>query len=579
MAAAFALLLAAAHVHAAPAGPVLTRVVDPANPATTDVYESGGAAWLDLNGDGYLDLFVPHGNLSNQNNSLYLHTTGMAFQKVVTGPEVADGGTSIGAMWGDWNQDGHPDLFVVNRSDWGNFLYAGTGDTTFTKITGQAVENDQGDSNSGSWIDIDGDGDLDLYVVNFNGDDFLYLNSGPPDYTLTRTVVPSLTPGSEFSIHGAWADFDNDGDEDLFTCNAGTQNDYLFVNGGALSFTKRVLGDGLSSLGASWGDYDNDGYLDLFVTHHGQPGVLYHNSGPPNFDLTPMSTAVFPADVSNGVGSAWGDVDNDGDLDLFVANDGGNNFLYLNGGPPGYAFTRVTTGAAVNDGGNSFGCSWADVNRDGALDLFVANRANQVNFLYRNDGPVGNWLGVRCIGTLSNASAVGAIVRVLATLGGVPRWQMQQVTPLTGYNSQNLELHFGLGDAAIVDSVVVRWPSGHVDVLADHIVNQLVTITEGEATSGVSSALPRDGVTLRLASPNPARGALALQYTLPHAERVTLDLLDVTGRRLALLQDRVEDAGLHGLHYDRLGSVPPGVCWCRLRAGTDVRTVRLAVVH
>ncbi len=391
------LLHAVAAVSAQAAAPVLTRIVDPSNPVTTETFESGGAAWMDLDRDGFLDLFVPHGNLTSQNNSLFLHTTGMGFQRVVTGPVVSDGGSSIGGVWGDWNRDGHVDLFVTNRNGFGNFLYAGQGDTSFASVAGTAVVDDRANSNSGSWLDIDNDGDLDLYVVNFNGDDFLYVNGGPPAYTLIRTVVPTLTPGAEFSIHGAWADWDNDGDEDLFVGNAGTQNDYLFINGGGLSFTRRTFSDALSSLGASWGDYDNDGYMDLVVANYGgQVSVLYHNGGPPQFALSPVSAAVFPAVAASAVGSAWGDVDNDGDLDLFVTNDGGSGSLYVNAGPPAYTFLRQ----AMADVGQSFGCNWADIDRDGDLDLFVANRANQVDFLYRNDtAPSGSWFGVRCVGT------------------------------------------------------------------------------------------------------------------------------------------------------------------------------------
>lgn len=563
-------------VHGAP---TLTRVVDPTNPVTTEACESGGAGWIDLNGDGFLDLFVPNGNLTSQDNSLFVHTSGLSFQKVATGPVVHDGGTSIGGVWGDWNRDGHPDLFVTNRASFGNFLYQGVGDTAFVKVTGVAAVDDRANSNSASWVDVDNDGELDLYVVNFGSADFLYANSGAPSFALVPTPVPSLTPGAEFSIHGTWADFDNDGDEDFFVGNAGTQNDYLYVNGGGLTFAKRVLPDGRSSLGASWGDFDQDGWLDLFVVNRGNPSILYRNEGPPGFALTAVAPAIYTPDLANSVGSAWGDADNDGDLDLFVSNDGSPSFFYLNAGPPTYALTRTDPGAPLTQVVPSFGCSWADVDRDGDLDLFVANEVNVPNDLYRNDGPAGHWLAIECAGTQSNPSGVGAIVRVLATIGGVPRWQMQQVMPLTGYNSQNLELHFGLAEATVVDSLVIRWPSGLIDAFTLVGGDHVVTVTEGLGATDAPATVPPRGLSLALRSPNPASNTVAFEYALASPAHVRLDLVDVAGRSVAVLENRRVEAGTHRVRYDRLGELPSGRYWGRLRAGEATVRVPIAIMH
>ncbi len=162
------------------------RVTDPAHPFLTDAYESGGASWIDLVGDGALDVFVANGNLSIQPNTLYRNTRAGSFVRVVTGPVAADGGSSIGGAFGDFDHDGRPDLFVTNRNNFGNFLYRGLGDTLFEKVTAVPPVTDIANSNSSSWVDVDGDGDLDLYVVNFNGPDYLYINSGGPGFTFAR---------------------------------------------------------------------------------------------------------------------------------------------------------------------------------------------------------------------------------------------------------------------------------------------------------------------------------------------------------------------------------------------------------
>ncbi len=465
----------------------LTIVTDTTNPIITDIYESGGGSWIDVNRDGYLDLFVAHGNLSNQNNSLYLNDRKGGYIKVTTGAIVTDGGSSIGSTWGDYNNDGKLDCFVTNRANFGNFLYLGNGDSTFTKVTAGSIVTDRANSNSSSWIDLDGDGVLDLYVVNFQGNDYFYHNNGAPNFDFTR--IDSVSPvgdGGNFSIPGAWADLNNDRRPDLFVGNAGSQNDMIYTNYGNFQFAHVVIADGKSTLGASWGDYDNDGNPDLVVANYSNNGnLLYHNSGSPDYSLDPVAGSAIAANAGNCVGSSWGDYDNDGYLDLFIGNDGGASFLYHNDGPPNYTFTRITTGDPVTRVGNSFGCVWVDYDDDGFLDLFVANRLNQHNFLYHNSGNLNHWIEFNLTGTATNRAAIGAKVRIKATINGSSFWQLREVPAQTGYNSQNLTLHFGLGDAVIVDSVKVEWPSGTDDLFEGIPGNSHYYIAEHDSTPPV----------------------------------------------------------------------------------------------
>ncbi|HLX12166.1 MAG TPA: CRTAC1 family protein [Bacteroidota bacterium] len=468
----------------------LTRVTDISNPVVTDVYESGGGAWIDVNRDGYLDLFVAHGNLSSQNNTLYINDRNGGFIRITSGAITNDGGSSIGSTWGDYNNDGKIDCFVTNRANFGNFFYQGNGDGTFAKIVTGSIVTDRANSNSSSWVDIDGDGLLDLYVVNFQGNDYFYKNNGAPSYSFTRidTILP-VGDGANFSIPGAWGDMNNDRRPDLFVGNAGNQNDELYINNGNLQFTKVTFGDGRNTLGASWGDYDNDGNLDLIATGYvNEKCILYHNSGPAGYTLTPVAGSSVSADSGNFVGSAWGDFNNDGYLDLFLANDGGPSELFLNDGPPNYTFTEVTTGDPVESVGNSFGAVWVDYDGDGFLDLFVANRANEQNFLYHNGGNGNHWMEFDLTGTASNRSAIGAKVRIKATINGNSFWQLREVPAQTGYNSQTLTLHFGLGDAATVDSIKVEWPSGNDDIFTNAPSNRHLYIAERDSSAPALSA-------------------------------------------------------------------------------------------
>jgi len=558
-----------------------TKITDITNPVVTDQYESGGGSWIDVNNDGWLDLFVANGNLTSQNNSLYINRRKGNFTKVMTGAVVNDGGSSIGGAFGDYNADGNPDLFVTNRNFFKNFLYRGTGDSTFIKITTGNIVTDSSNSNCGHWVDIDRDGDLDLFVINFQGNDFLYLNSGAPSYNFTKIDTAAfLLNAADFSIPAAWGDFNNDRFPDLFVGNAGTQNDFIYKNNGNLSFSKTILADGRSTLGASFGDFNNDGYLDLFVANYlNQNNILYRNSGPPDYSFIRIDTGVVSNDGGSSVGSCWGDVDNDGDLDLFVSNDNGeNNFLYLNSGAPGYGFTKITTGAIVNDGGNSFGNVFGDYNNDGAIDLFVANRLNQNNFLYLNNGNSNKWLGVKCRGALSNRSAIGSKVKVKALINGQPVWQMREIVSQSGYNSENLVLNFGLGNATAADSIIVQWISGTNSVFTNVPFNRYVTLSEDGTINSINDniAIP-DKFTLSQNYPNPFNPVTQMEFGISNMGFVSLKVYNVLGEEIKTLINEIKPAGKYETTFDG-SNLSSGIYFYTMKAGEIVITKRMLLL-
>ena len=494
---------------------VATLIIDPAftkitaGPIVNDGGDSTGAAWADYDGDGNLDLFVS--NFGTPLNFLYHNNGDGSFTRITAGEIATDDANSEGCVWGDYDNDGQLDLFVAVGLNGNDLLYHNNGDGTFTKITNGSVVTSGGSSRGCAWGDYDNDGYIDLFVCNERGqNNFLFHNNG--DGTFTRITSGKIVSDGGNSTGCAWADYDNDGYLDLFVAN-NNENNFLYHNNRDGTFTKitsgRIVTDGGSSLGAAWGDYDNDGFLDLFVANANQRNFLYHNNGDGTFGK--ITSGAIVVDVGYSWGAAWADYDNDGFLDLFVANGppsgpGQNDFLYHNNGDG--TFTKVTTGSLVNDGAIGDGCAWGDYDHDGFLDLFVTNLNGQNNLLYRNNGNSNHWLVVQCAGRVSNRAAIGAKVRVQTTLLGLARSQLREISGGSGYASQNaLSAHFGLGAAARIDLVRIEWPSGIVQELKDLQPDQYVKVAEPSRLEVLGR---NDGMELQFV----LRGGQGLRYAI-----------------------------------------------------------------
>jgi hypothetical protein len=528
-----------------------------------------GCAWGDYDNDGFIDLFVCnfHDPSGTQQDFLYHNLGDGTFQRITNLPMVNASAWATGAAWGDYDNDGNLDLFVTrpgNNGNGPNTLYHNDGGGKFTKVTTGLLVTQSLTSHAGIWADFDNDGFLDLFVANFRysdtvpaPDNYLYYNNGNGGFQRVSFGAKSIGTGDSFDA--AAADFNNDGWIDLVVAQGATysikENTLPFTNNHNRTFTlltNSVIFTNLANSAAvAWGDYDNDGLLDLFVSNNSANSdlnnFLYHNNGDGTFTL--VTNSIFGLEKGSSTGCAWGDYDNDGWLDLFVAHVGRydanfnvvtqqNNCLYHNNGDG--TFTKISSGSPVNEAGYSFGCAWGDYDNDGFLDLFVSNgfvQQSANNFLYHNGGNSNNWINFRLIGTVSNRSAIGAKVRVKATIAGKPIWQMREISGGSGHGCQNdLRANFGLGDATNVDVVRIEWPSGSVQELHEVSPKQFLTVTEP----------PRLFATLTNGVPQfTLKGGRGFQYQIVGAVRLTgiwnwsdLGILTITNQNgTALITD------------------------------------------
>ncbi|MFC2089064.1 FG-GAP repeat domain-containing protein, partial [Calditrichota bacterium] len=333
-----------------------------------------GSAWADYDLDGDDDMFYAgyvSTLLRNNGDGTFTDVGDESGVKAATAPSDSfNAGHS--ASWGDFDNDGDPDIFVLAQFG-GRVLLENNGDNTFKDITSLAGLIVQSNSAfSVNWVDYNRDGNLDIYT----SDGFLFENTGNKSFI---DVSNETGIGSSSYQGTSWADFDNDGDLDLITHGGQYRNDEgMFVD---ITSSTGILSSSSFGGGLAWGDYNNDGFLDLYMTRSDlSPSSLYKNNGNGNFTDVTSSTFV---EVGDAIASAWGDIDNDGDLDLFVSrpsNPDSAYILFRNNDDD--TFTDISYLANIT-AGNSWptpiqpgqGASFVDYNKDGDLDLYISNQS------------------------------------------------------------------------------------------------------------------------------------------------------------------------------------------------------------
>ena len=493
---------------------------------------SAGLALFDYDRDGDEDIYFLNGAalkgakyVSAPKNALYRNGGGWKFTDVTEKAGVGDTGFGLGVAAGDYDNDGDPDLYINNYGP--NVLYRNNGDGTFTDVTKRAgVANGHKVGAAAFFLDMDKDGDLDLFVANYL--DFTYQNhlmrtskgipkyAGPMDYPpmpndLFRNngdgTFTNVSKESGVADHKGWgmggvcADYDNDGDTDVYIANDVAGN-FLFENDGTGKFKEVGLVTGLAydlqgnehgSMGIDCGDYDNDGKLDFYQTCYSKElATLFRNLGDNLFEDVTMLTGAGAGTLPHVTwGNSFVDFDNDGHRDIFIAcghlqdnvelyNDKettfAQNVILKNTGDGKFVNVSEDSGDGMKAKLRSRGAAFDDMDNDGDIDVVILNSRGGPTIL-RNDSPSkGHWVQVRLRGVRTNHDGVGARVKVVA--GDLTL--IDEVHSGRGYQSHyGMRLHFGLGGRKKVDRIEVRWIGGEVEIFQNISANRLVTITEG----------------------------------------------------------------------------------------------------
>lgn len=496
----------------------------------------GGCAWLDYDGDGWLDAFFVNSSptpkfrpLRIPRNALFRNNRDGTFTEVTAKAGLeGDGLFAFGAAVGDYDNDSYPDVFVSGYAR--SVLYHNNRDGTFSDVTDKAGLRHQGFwASSAGWFDYDRDGDLDLFVANYLewsyekniycGDRVpghraycspkhfapvsptLYRNNGDGTFEdVTRSANVYLPEGKALGV--ALADLDLDGNVDAFVANDGVRN-FLYFNDGHGKFHERGLESGVAysedgvaeaGMGVDVGDYDGDGLPDIYVTHlDHEYDRLYRNTGNRNFvDATYDSGLGNSTYFFSGFGTRFSDFDRDGFLDLIVVNGHVLDNIQLLHPEVGYAerplLFRNTGGKFVNVSsrlGEAFqeervgrGLAVGDYDNDGDPDLLISNNGGPGE-LIRNNTSGNHWLEIKLIGKKSNRDAIGA--RITLWAGG--RKRVDQVRGGSSYlSSSDLRVFFGLGRTAKAERIEMRWPSGTIQSIENPPVDSIITIEEAKST-------------------------------------------------------------------------------------------------
>lgn len=497
----FAVFAAAPLAH----GQTFTEASSAFNPGGAGSRFLFGASAADVNLDGRPDFYHP--------GRLFLQTDSLRFEDVLETRrfEGSDGLEVFGGVFADIDGDQFPDLYVEDFDPGSRVFQNRYGVRWDLAIQNNGIDMSAAQSQGASWGDYDQDGDLDLFVGEEFGSNKLFENLGGGQY---RDVGLEAILNDRKSYGVAAADFDRDGDLDIYIAACSSSDpaqsvNSLFRNEGNGTFidvgAEAMVADSLAGWAVVWTDFDRDLWPDIFVANmpvpqpgsqNGRSGLnrLYRNLGNGLFEEVSGPAGVAGGENDYGFGASAADFDNDGWEDIYIANDFAPHRLLRNMGDGTYVDILPDLGLLPIDG--TIAVAVSDFNQDGWVDIGLAARLG--NRLFMSDAGTNHWLTVRLRADSENAAGIGSTV--VAWVDGIPLYR--QVTAGDGMTSQNLDLsvHFGLGQASRVDSLVIRWPTGSTTRLLDVPADQHLRVSQSAGITNPPIAgsllMPAEGAEL-----------------------------------------------------------------------------------
>ncbi|KAA3614052.1 MAG: T9SS C-terminal target domain-containing protein [Calditrichaeota bacterium] len=456
-----------------------------------------GVAGADYNADGFIDIFVS--NYDTSNALLINNRDGTFSDEAETWGVLGETNWfDRGIAAADYNNDGFND-FYLNIAGVSK-LFRNEGNSHFIDATSSSGIFDNGQAQAAIWGDFNKDGLLDLISLNYNDPLRLFIQNN--DHSFTNRTADFGLSNRNFSVSGVAFDVEGDGDTDIFISRGETYGNLLFINNGSNYFNEQGSQRGIDfpemhGQGVTVADFDNDGDLDLFVCSDINSNKLFRNDGSGNFmDYT--STAGL-TDNSRSTGCNFADFDNDGWLDIYVINYGQANRIYQNDGDGTFTL-RSSTGSESTR--NGYGSCLTDFDKDGDIDIFISNSGAKSQ-LFDNDAGSSNWLELNLSGQNSNKNGVGATLDLYFN----NLHQRRAMLAGEGFVSGNiLPVFTGLGPVDFADSVVVNWPAGGQTRLDAPLAGQRIEVIEGQipifnkkydndSTAPVISALQANAIT------------------------------------------------------------------------------------
>lgn len=558
----------------------------------SELTKSNGVAVADYDLDGDLDIFIVAFNsfdkddkstwnrlLKNEGGTFIDFTFSAGFTQQMRRTTGGINGVKLGASWGDYDNDGYPDLFLSNFGR--DELWHNNGNGSFSNVTFESGVRGCNDcySVNGLWWDFDSDGDLDLYVSDWLLANRLYENQGDGSFSdITETSGLGDTGNTWTSLA---IDVNNDSYQDLYVIND-FGNNHFYLNQGDGSFIESAAEYGLEDHGEGMGgdicDYNNDGLFDIYLTNIFalQPNPFFVKNVDGKFDNRSKELGI------DSAGWAWGtkffDVDHDMDEDMYVVtgnelsgSEDFNMFFEFDN----EKFHDVSAGMGVDSNLDARGLEVFDFDGDGDLDMLVSNWNGHL-LLYRNQSLVvdrdkKNWIQITLEGTVSNRNAFGTVVKLKA--GGKYQYRLNDGANLLGQSI--IPLHFGLGSNTSIEEIMVTWPNGVSEVVTDISTNKTITLKEGSVglVTGINDKSPLTNGSFSIINnyPSPFEDIFSLELNIPKPGPLEWFIYEASGKEIYHQQVMANTSGKFMLSSpNEMQNWKPGIYFFKMKFKNEI---------